>query len=160
MEHAAPQTSAWFEAFKGLANVMANPWLSFSLATFGLLLMLKFRRYVFNWWIGSLVLAVEAAVVLVGMRDRNFALIVGKPDNVPITMMLFISTFVLWLSMVQAVNNERRTEQKLPSDERETSQQKTWVCPDLLYIEFIGLILRMVALLVSPIRLRSRLVPP
>jgi hypothetical protein len=116
-----------FEAFKGLANVLANPWLSFSLASIALMLMLRFRRYVFNWWVGLVVIALEAAVVRFGMWDPNFKLIVGKPDNVPITIMLFLSTFCLWLAMTQAVNNERRAEQKLPSDERETSQQDVGV---------------------------------
>jgi hypothetical protein len=149
-----------FEAFKSLANVMASPKLSFSLAVIGLFLMLRLRRYVFNWWVGFLVLAIEAGVIVVGMWDKNFALIVGKPDNVPITIMLFLSTFTLWLAMTQAVNNERRAEQKLPPDERETSQQKTWVWPDLLYIEFIALILCTVALIVWAIWLRAPLEEP
>jgi hypothetical protein len=149
-----------FEAFKNLANIMASPKLSFSLAVIGLFLMLRLRRYVFNWWVGFLVLAIEAGVIIVGMWDKNFALIVGKPDNVPITIMLFLSTFTLWLAMTQAVNNERRAEQKLPPDERETSQQKTWVWPDLLYIEFIALILCTVALIVWAIWLRAPLEEP
>jgi hypothetical protein len=149
-----------FETFKHLANVMASPKLSFSLAVIGLFLMLRLRRYVFNWWVGALVLIVEAVVIVVGMWDKNFALIVGKPDNVPITIMLFLSTFTLWLAMTQAVNNERRAEQKLPPDERETSQQKTWVWPDLLYIEFIALILCTVALIVWAIWLRAPLEEP
>jgi hypothetical protein len=160
MEHAATQPSALFKAFMSVANTLANPWLSFSMAAVGLLLMLRFRRYVFNWWIGILVLLVEAVVVVVGMRDPNFALIVGKPDNVPITAMLFVSTFVLWLSMVQGVNNDRRTGQKLPPDERETSQQKTWVWPDLLYIEFIALIICSVVLILWAIYLRAPLEEP
>jgi hypothetical protein len=149
-----------FEAFKSLANVMASPKLSFSLAVIGLFLMLRLRRYVFNWWVGLLVLVIEALVIIVGMWDKNFALIVGKPDNVPITIMLFLSTITLWLAMTQAVNNERRAEQMLPPDERETSQQKTWVWPDLLYIEFIALILCTVALIVWAIWLRAPLEEP
>ena len=139
---------------------MASPKMSFSLAVVGLFLMLRLRRYVFNWRVGFLVLAIEAVVIIVGMWDKNFALIVGKPDNVPITIMLFLSTFTLWLAMTQAVNNERRAEQKLPPDERETSQQKTWVWPDLLYIEFIALILCTVALIVWAIWLRAPLESP
>ena len=118
MEQAAASPGVLFEAFKAVANALATPWVSFSLATGGLLLMLRFRRYIFNWWIGILVIAVEAGVVIWGMKDPNFALIVGKPDNVPITAMLFVSTFVLWLAMTQAVNNDRRAEQKLPPDEK------------------------------------------
>jgi hypothetical protein len=160
MEQAAASPGVLFEAFKAVANVLATPWVSFSLATGGLLLMLRFRRYIFNWWIGILVIAVEAGVVIWGMKDPNFALIVGKPDNVPITAMLFVSTFVLWLAMTQAVNNDRRAEQKLPPDEKETSNQKTWVWPDLLYIEFIALIICSIVLILWAIYLRAPLEQP
>src|SRR5207245_927537 len=128
-----------FEVFKALANIMASPKLSFVLAAGGLLLMLRFRRHVFNWWLGLLAILVEGFVVVWGVKDPNFYLIVGKPDNVPITAMLFISTLVLWLAMAQAVNNDRRVEQKLPPDEKESSSQTTLVSPDLRPIELISL---------------------
>jgi hypothetical protein len=160
MEQAAASHGVLFEAFKAVANVLATPWLSFSLTTVGLLLLLRFRRYVFNWWIGILAIAIEGGVIIWGMKDPNFMLIVGKPDNVPITAMLFISTFVLWLAMVQAVNNDRRVEQKLPPDEKETSNQKTWVWPDLLYIEFIALIICSIVLILWAIYLRAPLEQP
>ncbi len=149
-----------FEAFKASADVLANPWLSFTLATVGLLVMLRFRHAVFNWWVGSIVLLAEALVIWVGMKDPNFKLIVGKPDNVPIVIMLFLTTFTLWLSMGQAVNNDRRVQQKLLPEEYETSQQKTWVWPDLLYIEFIALILCTVGLVLWAIFLRAPLEEP
>ncbi|MEI6083271.1 MAG: hypothetical protein WCS70_03110 [Verrucomicrobiota bacterium] len=152
--------SALFEAFKSVGNNLASPALSFSLASIALLLMLHFRRYVFNWYVGSFLLIVEAVVIIIGMKDPNFSLIIGKPDNVPITIMLFLSTITLWLAMVQAVNNERRAEQKLPPLEKEESNQKTWVWPDLLYIEFIALILCTVALILWAIYLRAPLESP
>jgi hypothetical protein len=160
MEHVAASHGVLFEAFKVVANVLATPWLSFSLTTIGLMLMLRFRRYVFNWWIGILAIVIESGVIIWGMKDPNFSLIVGKPDNVPITAMLFISTFVLWLAMTQAVNNDRRVEQKLPPDEKETSNQKTWVWPDLLYIEFIALIICSIVLILWAIYLRAPLEQP
>ncbi len=157
---ASAHSNALFEAFKAFANILADPRLSFSLTAVGLLLLLRFRRYVFNWRVGGAVLLVEAAVIGFGMLDPNFKLIVGKPDNVPITLMLFISTFTLWLAMSQAVNNERRAEQRLPADERESSSQKTWVWPDLLYIEFIALIICSVILILWGVYLRAPLEEP
>jgi len=160
MEQATAHQSFLFEAFKAVANVMASPKLSFLLAVCGLLLLLRFRRLVFNWWMGLLVILIEAGVIIWGMKDPNFYLIVGKPDNVPITAMLFVSTFVLWLAMAQAVNNDRRVLQKLTPDEKETSGQKTWVWPDLLYIEFISLIICSVVLILWAIYLRAPLEQP
>ena len=149
-----------FEAFKALCNGLADPRLSFLLAAVGLFVMLRFRRQVFNWWVGGLVLILEAVVILIGLKDPNFHLIVAKPDNVPITIMLFLTTITFWLAMVQAVENERRAEQKLPPAEKETSQSKTWVWPDLLYIEFIALIIVSVALILWAIYLRAPLEEP
>jgi uncharacterized membrane protein len=160
MEPIAVHHSALFEAFKAAANILATPKLSFLLAAGGLLLMLRFRRHVFNWWIGAFLILMEGVFVIWGMKDPNFSLIVGKPDNVPITAMLFVSTFVLWLAMVQAVNNDRRAEQKLPPDEKESSNQKTWVWPDLLYIEFIALIICSIVLILWAIYLRAPLEQP
>jgi Cytochrome b(C-terminal)/b6/petD len=160
MEQVTTHQSAIFEAFTALVNVMAKPALSFSAAAIGLLLLLRLRRYVFNWWVGAFIIAIEAAIIGFGMKDPNFRLIVGKPDNVPITAMLFLSTIVLWISMVQAVNNDRRNDEKLPPYERETSQQKTWVWPDLLYIEFISLIVCSVLLILWAIYLRAPLEQP
>jgi len=160
MEQAAASHNVLFEVFKAVANIMASPKLSFILATGGLLLLLRFRKYVFNWWFGLLMILLEGGVVIWGMKDPNFYLIVGKPDNVPITAMLFISTLVLWLAMAQAVNNDRRDEQKLPPDEKETSGQKTWVWPDLLYIEFIALIVCSFVLIFWAIYLRAPLEQP
>lgn len=159
-ETAVAHANPAFEAFKAIANLLADPRASFLGAAGGLLLMLKFRKYVFNWYVGAFVLFLEAFVILAGMKDPNFKLIVGKPDNVPITIMLFLSTITLWLAMSQAVNNERRAEQLLPPEEKETSNQKTWVWPDLLYIEFIALILCLVALIVWAVWLRAPLEEP
>jgi hypothetical protein len=158
--HASADNSGWFAAVKAFANVLANPWLSFSLAAGGLFLMLRFRRLVFNWWVFSFLILFETAIVGFGLLDPNFAKIVGKPDNVPITAMLFLSTAVLWFAMVQAVNNDRRAAQLLPPEERESSQQKTWVWPDLLYIEFIALILVSVILVLWAIYLHAPLETP
>jgi hypothetical protein len=160
MDEAALHQSALFEAFKAIANILATPWLSFTLATVGLLMLLRFRRYVFNWWFGGAVIVFLGLAIVVGMKDPNFYLIIGKPDNVPITAMLFISALVLWLAMSQAVNNDRRVSEKLPPEERESSQQKTWVWPDLLYIEFIALILCSVILILWAIYLRAPLEQP
>jgi hypothetical protein len=160
MEPAAANHNVLFETFRTVANILASPKLSFMLAAGGLLLMLRFRRHVFNWWFGALMILMESVVVVWGMKDPNFALIVGKPDNVPITAMLFVSTFVLWLAMVQAVNNDRRVDQKLPPDEKESSNQKTWVWPDLLYIEFIALIICSAVLILWAIYLRAPLEQP
>ncbi|MBI4024708.1 MAG: cytochrome C [Verrucomicrobia bacterium] len=64
------------------------------------------------------------------------------------------------MAMLQAHNNDRRMEQRLPPEEKETSDQKTWVWPDLVYIELLCMILCTVALVVWSITVRAPLEEP
>jgi hypothetical protein len=83
------------------------------------------------------------------MLDANFALIVKKPDNVPIVAMLFLVAFFLWLSMRQAhVNDARIARGEPPVEGTEGEKEKTWVWPDLVYTELLCMILGMIVLVV------------
>jgi hypothetical protein len=66
------------------------------------------------------------------MLDPNFALIVRKPDNVPIVAMLFLVGFFLWLSMYQAHSNDERIArgeppiEATPREARRPGSGPTW----------------------------------
>lgn len=95
-----------------------------------------------------------------GISDPNFRKIVTKPDNVPIVGLLFLVVFFLWLSMKQAYDNDARIEAgKLPN-EAVDSKEKILVWPDLVYIEFIALILCSVLLLVWAMVLQAPIEEP
>ncbi len=101
-----------------------------------------------------------SAGLFVALLDHNFATTLLKPDNAPIFLMIFIFGFCLWIAMTQAHNNDRRMEEKLPPLEKETSDQKTWVWPDLVYIEFLCMILTTVFLVVWSLVVRAPLEEP
>jgi hypothetical protein len=92
---------------------------------------------------------VTAALVFLA-QDPHFGgpEMLGKADNVPILAMIYVFGFFLWASMAQAVTNDRRVQENLPPVEKDTSDQRTWVWPDLLYIEFIALIIFSILLIV------------
>jgi hypothetical protein len=48
------------------------------------------------------------AFFAVSLFDPNFALIVKKPDNIPIVALLFLVGFFVWLAMSQALENDDR----------------------------------------------------
>jgi hypothetical protein len=98
----------------------------------------------------ALILGIAAAVFLVvSMRDPNFALIVKKPDNVPIVAMLFLVGFFVWLSMHQAIRNDERIGNGLPPMEASDGEgEKTWVWPDLVYTEMLCMVIGMIVLVV------------
>jgi hypothetical protein len=93
------------------------------------------------------------------MTDANFRLIVGKPDNVPISGMIFLLGFFTWLGMWKAVRNDRRISQGRPLIEQEQSE-KVLVWPDLVYTELICMVLITVLLVVWSIPLKAPLEQP
>ena len=113
------------------------------------------------WTKGGLigVFGVLLAFFAFGITDPNFRLIVTKPDNVPIVGLIFLTVFFLWLSMSQAWENDARVATgKTPKEADD--KEKVLVWPDLVYIEFICLILCAAFLIVWSIFLRAPLEQP
>ena len=88
------------------------------------------------------------ALLLFGIRDPNFRLLVLKPDNVPIVGLLFLMPFFVWLSMYQAVRNDRLLQAGEKPAEYHDPDDQVLVWPDLVFIELIALILMTVLLIV------------
>jgi len=110
---------------------------------------------------GIIIFAAMTALLVFGAFDENFRSIILKADNIPIVLLLFSSVFFLWLSMRQAVVNDRRLGNGLPPAEwTEKSERKVLVWPDLVYIELISMVLCMVVLLVWSIVLKAPLEEP
>jgi hypothetical protein len=83
------------------------------------------------------------------MLDSNFALIVKKPDNIPIVAMLFLVGFFMWLSLHQAHENDARIATGQPPREASDGEaEKTWVWPDLVYTEMLCMVIGMIVLVV------------
>ncbi|PYQ37775.1 MAG: cytochrome C [Acidobacteria bacterium] len=95
------------------------------------------------------------------MLDPNFALIVKKPDNVPIVAMLFLVGFFLWLSMAQAYDNDDRIAAGQPPKEASDGEaEKTWVWPDLVYTELLAMVIGMIILVVWSLLLKAPIEEP
>jgi cytochrome b/b6/petD-like protein len=134
------------DLLKGVINFLTAPYFFISLATIALLLSLKYTAI----WKPKVMAVVGILTVVflgVSMLDPNFALIVKKPDNVPIVAMLFLVGFFLWLSMHQAITNDGRIAQGLkPMESSDGEGDKTWVWPDLVYTELLCMVIGMIIL--------------
>ncbi len=97
---------------------------------------------------------------LFGLTDPNFKLIVTKPDNVPIVGLIFLTFFFLWYSMKQAYDNDTKIAEGKPPKEADDAKEKVLVWPDLVYVEFICLILCSALLIVWSIFLKAPLEEP
>lgn len=96
---------------------------------------------------GLLLLALLTGALLFGITDANFRLIVFKPDNLPIVLLIYLAGFFLWFSMHQGYLNDARRLKGEKPQEWHDAQEKIMVWPDLVFIEFICMILAVVFLL-------------
>ena len=125
---------------KGIVNTLADPKLLLPLALVIYLISLRTPAF----WSrkgGLIALALVLGFFAVSLFDPNFRIIVTKPDNVPIVALIFLVGFFVWLAMHQAFENDRRVEQRLSPVEKETTDQKVWVWPDLVYTELICMVI-------------------
>jgi hypothetical protein len=93
--------------------------------------------------------------------DPNFRSIVGKPDNVPIAGMIFLVGFFVWFAVQQGRRNDALKDAGQPIvEKREIGDGKVLVWPDLVYIEFICLILWCIFLVAWSIFLKAPIEEP
>jgi hypothetical protein len=107
-------------------------------------------------WIG-----LNLSLLFMGMSmiDPQFAAIVGKPDNVPIVMMVFLLGFFTWLATYRAVQNDRRkAEGQGPLEALDNEKVLVW--PDLVYTEMICMVALTALLILWAIALKAPLEEP
>ncbi len=91
--------------------------------------------------------------------DESYASILKKPDNVPITMMIFLTLYFLWLGLRQAAINDENMEIGKPLIE-EDREDKVLCWPDLVYTELLAMVLCTVVLIVWSVLLKAPLESP
>ncbi len=136
-------SSQWVPALpewvRSVVNALSGPVL-YSLGTVALFTILfMFRRFFVQPMVAWSIL--NAALVLMGlaMADQNFAMIVMKPDNVPIVGLVFLLAFFTWVATKQAVVNDDRIARGEPPMEK-LADEKVLVWPDLVYTELICMV--------------------
>ncbi|MFT5287462.1 MAG: hypothetical protein ACI8TQ_003648, partial [Planctomycetota bacterium] len=136
------------QSIKDLVDWMANPVIYFVGSAVAIFLFVIFRRA-----LTKPIALISFTVFSVGFlvfawSDPNFNKIITKADNIPILILLSTVVGFTWLAMHRAVINDDRTAKGEPTLEGEVSKQKVFTWPDLVYSEFICIIL-FTALLVT-----------
>lgn len=147
------------ESIKHLINTLAAPTIFLPLVAVIFFLGLKYYRIITKPAAALLILITSVAFYSLSLLDHNFRHIVAKPDNVPITIMLFLSGFLVWIGLRQAAINDERMEQGLPPVEKD-GNETIFVWPDLIYIEFLSAVIVGVILTVWSIELKAPLEQP
>ena len=147
------------EGLKELINYLSTPELFITISAVLFVTCLVLYRQVTRPPVALAALAVSIVFLVLSLRDEDFRLIIAKPDNVPISMMLFAVAFFSWLAFRQAARNDERIARgDKPVEAAEGNKFHVW--PDLVYIEFIALILCSAVLIVWSILLKAPLEEP
>ena len=147
------------ESIKDLINSVSRP-APFFLGSFVLLgIALSAYRWLTKPKVAATVAGLAVLFFVLSCFDSNFRLIVTKPDNVPIVMMLGLVGFLMWVAFRQAAINDQNMEDGKPLIEA-GSDDRVLVWPDLVYSELIALILCSALLLVWAIVLRAPVEQP
>ena len=149
------------EGLKHFLNTLTDPAIFLTIAVALFLAVLRWYRFVTQPRIAGAVGALMLALLLFGATDENLVRnALGKPDNIPIPLMLFSVGFFTWLALRKAAVNDERAEKGLPPEETDEANQKVYTWPDLVYSEFICLLLVSALLLVWALYLKAPLEPP
>ena len=111
--------------------------------------------------VAAILFAALGVLFTIACFDPNFQKIVLKPDNVPIAGMIFLVLFFIWFALQQARDNDRRAaEGRALLEKEEAGDPKVMVWPDLVYTEFICMILFTVFLVIWSIFLKAPIEEP
>jgi len=137
----------------------AGPILYSTASVIAFILFLGFRRFFTQPLVAWVLLDLFLLVGGWSMTDTNFQQIVTKPDNVPITLLIFSVGFFTWLAMRQAVINDERLAKGFPPMEK-LEDDKVLVWPDLVYTEMVCMIVFTLVIVVWSVALPAPLEQP
>lgn len=155
----APDITA-LDKFKDFVNRWSVP--QYSLPLFCILMFAAFFWYR-KWTKPAIFWPLMIAFTIVYFAfiplDDSYASILKKPDNVPISMMVFLTLYFLWLGLRQAAINDQNMEIGKPLIE-EDREDKVLCWPDLVYSELLAMVLCTVVLIVWSVLLKAPLESP
>ena len=145
---------------KDLVDAISAP-IPYTILTTALLgVVIVFRRQVTHPVVFSLGSAAMVLFFVGAFPDPNFNQIVTKPDNVPIVILIATIVFFTWLSLRRAVINDDRIKKGLPTLEGEAAKKKVFTWPDLVYSEFICMLLFLAALMTWSLLIQAPIEEP
>jgi hypothetical protein len=147
------------EGIKHFVDILAYPYWSFTLSLIAFWFMLR-SRSLWSRRAGLILLAVGVAFFVLSLFDPDFKSIVAKPDNVPIVMMVFLVGFFVWFAMNKATENDARLAAGQPTFEATEVEDRIFTWPDLVFSEFICMVLLTVGMVIWSIVLKAPLEEP
>ena len=148
------------EFVKNFVDALLNPVSFFVLSVVGFGAMILLRSFWTKGAVAGALLVFAVVFYALSLSDSDFRAIVAKPDNVPISIMFFSVGFLLWLAFRKMVINDKLTAGGVPTFEERETRRRVYCWPDLVYSEFLCLIICTVLLLVWAHYLKAPLEEP
>ena len=149
-----------FDKVKDILDWLLGPTTFFLFSVAGLAALIIFRESWTRPKVAFSIAVFSVAFFLVSVTDHDLALTVKKPDNVPILIMVGLLALSLWIAFRKMVLNDKLTSLGLPTIEGRESKKRVLCWPDLLYQEFICLIIISILLTWWAIELKAPLEEP
>ncbi len=148
------------DALKNFIDTISSPQLFITATIIGFFVVMHYVRFFTKTPVFLTFLGLFTTFFLVSLTDDHFRKIVTLPDNVPIVGMLFLIIFFTWFSLRKGVDNDIRTEKGEPTFEKSEANEKLFVWPNLVYTEFLCMILATIVLLIWALALQAPLEEP
>ncbi len=137
----------------------AGPILYSALSVVGFAALLYWRKFLTQPAIAWAILNLSLLAGGWSMTDVEFSQIITKPDNVPITILIFSVGFFTWLGLRKGVvNDDRLAKGEEPLEAAENDKVLVW--PDLVYTELIAMIAVTFLLVIWAVVLKAPLEQP
>jgi uncharacterized membrane protein YgdD (TMEM256/DUF423 family) len=121
-------------------NTLSTPYISFTLSLVAFVVAIKWKG-LWSKKAGLIMLVGLVVYFCVSLFQADFRLIMTKPDNVPIVMTIFLVGFFLWFAMHKATENDKRIDRGEPTFEKSEAEDRIFTWPDLVFSEFICMII-------------------
>ena len=148
------------ESIRDAANWLAEPTRYTMISAAMLAAVLIWRKQLTHPVVFLAASAVGIGFFLFAWDHPDFNLIVTKPDNIPIVILLGSVVFFTWLSLRRGVLNDERIKRGEPTLEGELAKKKVFTWPDLVYTELICLVLFTAVLMVWSIAIQAPIEEP
>ena len=145
---------------KDFVDQLLGPVSFFVLSVVGFWFMIQFRRLWTSPWFAGGLLVFSVVFYALSLTDPDFVAIVAKPDNIPISILFFSAGLCLWVAFRKMVVNDDLIDSGLPPFEGRESHRRVLCWPDLVYGEFLALIICTVLLLIWAHYLKAPLEEP
>ena len=143
-------------------NVLFRPELLLAISALALFLFCRYRKFCTqNKIMSAVILGFPIVFFAISALEENFWIQFKRPDNVPISAMLWLVVFFTWLAVKKGVENDERVAAGRPVFEAEPEEEeKIFIWPDLVYTEMLCLLLVSILLVVWSILIPAPLEEP